>query len=166
MPVIKGMKTESEKFAGGFHTTTVEAYINGSGRAIQGATSHNLGQNFGKMFKIDYEDEQGGKAIPWQTSWGLTTRTIGVTVMVHGDDKGLVLPPRVAPVQVVICPIVSKNVDMAELVAYAEGIQAQLKAVSVRVQIDNRQVHNKHMTKLHIYFTIYLTFYRIHLTIC
>ena len=87
VPVIKGMKTETEKFAGGFHTTTVEAYINGSGRAIQGATSHNLGQNFGKMFKIQYEDELGEKAIPWQTSWGLTTRTIGVTVMVHGDDK-------------------------------------------------------------------------------
>ena len=161
MPVIKGMKTESEKFAGGFHTTTVEAYINGSGRAIQGATSHNLGQNFGKMFKIDYEDEQGGKAIPWQTSWGLTTRTIGVTVMVHGDDKGLVLPPRVAPVQVIICPIVSKNVDMAELVTYAEGIQTQLKAVSVRVQIDNRQVRYNY-----ILYSIHVRIHKLCDTLC
>ena len=95
VPVVKGMKTETEKFAGGYHTTTVEAYINGSGRAIQGATSHNLGQNFGKMFKIFYEDDQGEKAIPWQTSWGLTTRTIGVCVMVHGDDK--VCPPPARP---------------------------------------------------------------------
>jgi len=96
VPVVKGMKTETEKFAGGYHTTTVEAYINGSGRAIQGATSHNLGQNFGKMFKIFYEDDQGEKAIPWQTSWGLTTRTIGVCVMVHGDDKvRLVAEPTV-----------------------------------------------------------------------
>ena len=77
----------------------------------QGATSHNLGQNFGKMFKIYYEDDAGGKAIPWQTSWGLTTRTIGVCVMVHGDDKGLVLPPKVAPIQLIICPINMKNAD-------------------------------------------------------
>jgi prolyl-tRNA synthetase len=140
VPVIKGMKTESEKFAGGHHTTTVEAYINGSGRAIQGATSHNLGQNFGKMFKILYEDDSGERSIPWQTSWGLTTRSIGVTVMVHGDNKGLVLPPRVAPLQVVICPIVSKNMDVAELIKYSESIEKQLKEVKIRVQIDSRQV--------------------------
>ena len=94
VPVIPGKKTEKEKFAGGHYTTTVEAYIPGTGRAIQGATSHNLGQNFGKMFKIEFEDQNGQKAIPWQNSWGLTTRTIGVMVMVHSDDKGLVLPPR------------------------------------------------------------------------
>ena len=105
VPVIKGQKTEKEKFAGGHSTTTVEAYINGSGRAIQGATSHNLGQNFGKMFHIRYENDQGEPAIPWQTSWGLTTRTIGVAVMVHGDNKGLVLPPRVAPIQTIIIPV-------------------------------------------------------------
>ena len=104
VPVIPGQKTEGEKFAGGTMTTTVEAYINGSGRAIQGATSHNLGQNFGNMFKIQYENEEGKHAIPYQASWGLTTRTIGVAVMVHGDDKGLVLPPRVAPTQVIIIP--------------------------------------------------------------
>ena len=102
VPVVPGYKTDNEKFAGGDMTTTVEAYINGSGRAIQGATSHNLGQNFGKMFKIQYEDDSGNHAIPWQTSWGLTTRTIGVMCMVHGDDKGLVMPPRVAPTQVII----------------------------------------------------------------
>jgi prolyl-tRNA synthetase len=140
VPVIKGMKTETEKFAGGHHTTTVEAYINGSGRAIQGATSHNLGQNFGKMFKIYYEDDQGERAIPWQTSWGLTTRTIGVTVMVHGDNKGLVLPPRVAPIQVIIMPIVMKNVDYSELLNYAEDIKHTLKKAGVRADVDSRQV--------------------------
>ena len=139
VPVIKGQKTESEKFAGGYHTTTVEAYINGSGRAIQGATSHNLGQNFGKMFKIYYEDDKGGRSIPWQTSWGLTTRTIGVSVMVHGDDKGLVLPPRVAPTQVIICPISGKTVEYAELVKYAEDLKSALVRVGVRADVDSRQ---------------------------
>jgi prolyl-tRNA synthetase len=139
VPVIKGMKTESEKFAGGYHTTTCEAYINGSGRAIQGATSHNLGQNFGKMFKIYYEDDKGERAIPWQTSWGLTTRTIGVAVMVHGDNKGLVLPPRIAPIQVIICPIAMKNVDFQELINYANEIRRILKSLHIRVDIDSRQ---------------------------
>lgn len=140
VPVVKGMKTESEKFAGGFHTTTVEAYINGSGRAIQGATSHNLGQNFGKMFKIQYEDDAGAHAIPWQTSWGLTTRSIGVTVMVHGDNRGLVLPPKIAPVQVIICPIAMKSVDYGSLVSYCQNIESALKASKIRAQIDSRQV--------------------------
>ena len=116
-----------------------EAYINGSGRSIQGATSHNLGQNFGKMFKIQYEDDQGERAIPWQTSWGLTTRTIGVCVMVHGDDKGLVLPPRVAPLQVIICPIAAKNFEYSDLMEYAENIKAVLKQAGVRTDVDGRQ---------------------------
>lgn len=141
VPVIKGQKTEMEKFAGGYKTTTVEAYINGSGRAIQGATSHNLGQNFGKMFKIAYETETGGeRQIPWQTSWGFTTRSIGVAVMVHGDDKGLVLPPRVAPIQAIILPISQKNVDFEALLAYCRRIEDLLKAAGVRVEVDARQV--------------------------
>ena len=143
VPVIKGMKTEKEKFAGGEHTTTVEAYIDGSGRAIQGATSHNLGQNFGKMFKIHYEDQNAERDIPWQTSWGLTTRTIGVAVMVHGDNKGLVLPPRVAPVQVVLVPIYIKDKpgDLESLLEYTRSIKVILKGVGVRVQLDDRQVN-------------------------
>lgn len=109
IPVVKGRKTEKEKFAGGDFTTTVEAYIQASGRAIQGATSHHLGQNFSKMFGIQIEDpnnpESKEKIFVHQNSWGLTTRTIGVLVMVHGDDKGLVLPPRVSNIQVVIVPV-------------------------------------------------------------
>ncbi|KAJ1412016.1 hypothetical protein B484DRAFT_455472 [Ochromonadaceae sp. CCMP2298] len=142
VPVIKGQKTESEKFAGAKHTTTVEAYINGSGRAIQGATSHNLGQNFGKMFKINFEDEKGEKQIPWQTSWGLTTRSIGVSVMVHGDNNGLVLPPRVAPVQAVIITITMKDMDPTLLSRYADDLKHEVLGTdkSVRFYIDDR--HN------------------------
>ena len=141
VPVVKGMKTESEKFAGGMHTHTVEGYINGSGRAIQGATSHNLGQNFGKMFEINYEDDEGNKKIPWQASWGLTTRTIGVCVMVHGDDKGLVLPPRVAPLQAVLMPIFKKssNIDYDVYVNYCEDVKKSLEEVGVRTDIDSRR---------------------------
>jgi prolyl-tRNA synthetase len=140
VPVIKGSKTEKEKFAGALHTTTVEAYINGSGRAIQGATSHNLGQNFGKIFKVAYENDAGERSIPWQTSWGFTTRSIGVAVMVHGDNKGLVLPPRVAPIQVIILPIASKSVDFSSLLDYSDGIERALKDAGIRVDSDRRQV--------------------------
>ncbi|XP_060805347.1 bifunctional glutamate/proline--tRNA ligase [Amyelois transitella] len=105
IPVIKGRKTEKEKFAGGYYTTTVEAYISASGRAIQGATSHHLGQNFSKIFEVVYDDpDTHEKAYVYQNSWGLTTRTIGVMILVHGDDRGLVLPPRVAEIQIIVVP--------------------------------------------------------------
>ncbi|XP_063973582.1 bifunctional glutamate/proline--tRNA ligase [Diachasmimorpha longicaudata] len=106
IPVVRGRKSEKEKFAGGNYTTTVEAYVSASGRAIQGGTSHHLGQNFSKMFEILVEGAEEGseKTFVYQNSWGLTTRTIGVMVMVHGDDKGLVLPPRVAKIQGIIVP--------------------------------------------------------------
>jgi prolyl-tRNA synthetase len=105
VPVVPGVKSEKEKFAGGLYTTTVEAFVPQTGRGIQGATSHCLGQNFAKMFQIEFENKTGGRSMPWQNSWGCTTRTIGVAIMVHGDDKGLVLPPRVAPQQVVVVTI-------------------------------------------------------------
>ncbi|GBP12821.1 hypothetical protein EVAR_6139_1 [Eumeta japonica] len=105
IPVIRGRKTEKEKFAGGDYTTTVEAYVPANGRAVQGATSHHLGQNFAKMFEIIYDDpETQEKKYVYQNSWGITTRTIGVMILVHGDDRGLVLPPRVATVQAIIIP--------------------------------------------------------------
>jgi len=142
VPVIPGYKTEKEKFAGGHQTTTVEAYIPGSGRAIQGATSHNLGQNFGKMFDITYQDEKAQSQIAWQTSWGLTTRTIGVMVMVHGDDTGLVLPPRIAPLQAVIVPIVSKKVPIEVLSPYCEKILADLTGAGIRAKYDSDKNYN------------------------
>ena len=144
VPVVKGVKTEKEKFAGGDYTTTVEGFIPHTGRGIQGATSHMLGQNFGKMFKIEYEGEDGKKAIPWQNSWGLTTRTIGVMVMVHGDDKGLVLPPRVAPIQAVIIPLVmgKKGPTQEEMDAGARPILEKLREAGIRVHMDNRTNYN------------------------
>ena len=106
IPVVRGKKTEKEKFAGGDYTTTVEAYIASAGRAIQGATSHHLGQNFSKMFEITFEDpESGEKKYVYQNSWGITTRTLGVLIMVHGDNQGLVLPPKVACIQVKVFEI-------------------------------------------------------------
>lgn len=133
VPVIPGYKTKKEKFAGGHQTTTVEAYVPGSGRAIQGATSHNLGQNFGKMFDITFQDETGGSKTVWQTSWGLTTRTIGVMVMVHGDDKGLVMPPRVSPLQVVIVPIISKRLTLEQCEPYCKSILDDMIAQGVSI---------------------------------
>lgn len=134
VPVIPGYKTKHEKFAGGHQTTTVEAYIPISGRAIQGATSHNLGQNFGKMFDIKFQDENGESKIAWQTSWGLTTRTIGVMVMVHGDDIGLVMPPRVSPIQVVIVPILSKKLSMEKANPYCLSALKELESYDVSVR--------------------------------
>ena len=142
VPVIKGCKSESEKFPGGLYTTTVEAFIPESGRGIQGATSHCLGQNFAKMFKIEVEGELGEKALVWQNSWGLTTRSIGIMVMTHGDDKGLVLPPRIAAVQVVIVPCgITSSLDPSIASAINEKISEisnMLQAIGIRVTTDMR----------------------------
>lgn len=144
VPVVKGRKSEKEKFAGGLYTTTVEGFIPATGRAIQGATSHCLGQNFADMFDITFSDEAGTKQKVWQNSWGLTTRTIGVMIMVHGDDTGLVLPPRVAPLQVVIVPIHAAR-DSAEVkaqvAAAADAAFASLSAAGVRVKVDDRDIY-------------------------
>ena len=108
IPVIEGTKTDKEKFAGALYTTTVELLMPDL-RAVQGGTSHNLGQHFSKVFDITFTDRDEQKKYAWQTSWGLTTRTIATLIMVHGDDKGLVLPPAVAPIQAVIVPIIFKK---------------------------------------------------------
>jgi prolyl-tRNA synthetase len=145
VPVIPGKKSEKEKFAGGLYTTTVEGYIPSTGRAIQGATSHCLGQNFAKMFQIQVEDPTDGsrKIMPFQNSWGLTTRSIGVMVMVHGDDKGLVLPPRVASIQVIIvpCGLTSKtNPDEKRKVeGKAKEVLEDLVRSGIRAKIDLRE---------------------------
>lgn len=143
IPVVKGRKTEKEKFAGGDYTTTVEAYISASGRAIQGATSHHLGQNFSKMFDIVFEHpETKEKQFAYQNSWGLTTRTIGVMIMVHADNKGLVLPPNIASVQAIIVPcgitVNTKPEEKELLLNSCRSIEQTLKAVSVRVDGDYR----------------------------
>ncbi len=142
VPVVPGKKSEKEKFAGGLYTTTVEGFIPTTGRAIQGATSHCLGQNFSKMFEIMIDNEQKERVHVWQNSWGLTTRTIGVMVMVHGDDKGLVLPPRVAQIQAVIipCGISAKTSqeDRQKLNAIADKLVEDFKKVGVRAKADLR----------------------------
>ncbi|XP_051470475.1 bifunctional glutamate/proline--tRNA ligase isoform X4 [Apus apus] len=144
IPVVKGRKTEKEKFAGGDYTTTVEAFISASGRAIQGATSHHLGQNFSKMFEIVFEDpkQPGEKQFAYQNSWGLTTRTIGVMTMIHGDNMGLVLPPRVACIQVVIIPCGITNSlseeDKEALLKKCNEYRNRLLSVNIRVRADLR----------------------------
>jgi bifunctional glutamyl/prolyl-tRNA synthetase len=143
VPVIKGRKTEKEKFAGADWTTTIEAFISASGRGIQAATSHHLGQNFSKMFSIEFEDpETNQKKFVYQNSWGLTTRTIGILTMIHGDNNGLVLPPRVAFYQVVIVPCgitasLSKG-DEEKLVYKCKEIEKNLNDIGIRAYGDYR----------------------------
>lgn len=143
IPVVKGRKTEKEKFAGGDYTTTVEAYISASGRAIQGGTSHHLGQNFSKMFDVVYEDPNTKeKNYVYQNSYGLTTRTIGVMIMVHGDNKGLVLPPNVACIQAIIVPcgltVNTKPEERDHLLDSCRSLEATLKTAGVRAEGDYR----------------------------
>ncbi|KAF8189290.1 hypothetical protein BJ912DRAFT_1105357 [Pholiota molesta] len=146
VPVIPGVKSEKEKFAGGLYTTTIEGFIPTSGRGIQAGTSHCLGQNFSRpeMFNIFVEDpNDGSKSYVWQNSWGLSTRAIGVMVMVHGDNQGLVLPPRVASVQVVIvpCGITAKTTDeqRAKINSTCEGLAKTLKKAGIRARADLRE---------------------------
>src|ERR1035437_2361353 len=110
IPTIPGKKSDAEKFAGAYGTYTIETMMQ-DGKALQFATSHNLGQNFAKAFDVTFLDESGTKQYGWQTSWGLSTRVIGALIMTHSDDKGLVLPPKIAPTQVVIIPIIPKEWD-------------------------------------------------------
>jgi prolyl-tRNA synthetase len=138
IPVLVGMKTESEKFAGALYTTTLEA-IMPDGKALQMGTSHNLGQNFAHVFDIKFIGEDEKEHYVWQTSWGITTRLIGAVVMVHGDDKGLVLPPKVAPVQVVIVPIPYKGADSSAIVAKAKEVADNLRAKNLSVAVDDRE---------------------------
>ncbi|GMM36331.1 proline--tRNA ligase [Saccharomycopsis crataegensis] len=149
VPVIPGKKTEKEKFAGGDYTTTVEGYIPATGRGIQGATSHHLGQNFSKMFGISVENPEG-KDLPkvnvYQNSWGLSTRVIGVMVMVHSDNKGLVIPPRVSQKQAVVIPvgITKKTTKEAENQIYeaAKDVEARLVEAGVRAIGDYRDIYS------------------------
>jgi len=139
VPVTRGKKTDKEKFAGGLYTTTCEAYIEANGRAIQACTSHCLGQNFAKIFNITYESEGvKEKNLVWQNSWGFTTRSIGIMTMVHGDNRGLVLPPRIAPIQVIIIPVYGKkNKDIIS--QQCEKIRDILLEAGVRVEADLRE---------------------------
>lgn len=141
VPVVKGKKSIKEKFSGGLYTTTTEIFVPENGRAIQGATSHCLGTNFSKMFDIKYETVDQKKAEVWQNSWGMSTRVIGAVIMVHGDDKGLVLPPRAATIQVVLVPIVKKGSEDLVINATHE-LGKELEKAGVRIEADTRTDKN------------------------
>lgn len=136
LPVIAGLKTEKEKFAGAVYTTTMEAMMR-DGRALQSGTSHFLGQNFAKAFDITFQDKDLEEKYVWTTSWGLSWRIIGGIIMTHGDDRGLIFPPKLAPIQVVIVPIY-KSETRQEVLEAAATLQAELKAQGVRVHVDDR----------------------------
>ncbi len=137
IPVITGRKSEKEKFVGAVYTTTMESVMP-DGKALQMGTSHFLGQNFSKPFDVKFADKDNVEHHAWQTSWGVSWRLVGAMIMVHGDDKGLVLPPRVAPVQAVVVPIIPNQKAAAEVVQKAEEVGAALRGAGVRVHADLR----------------------------
>jgi prolyl-tRNA synthetase len=138
IPVIPGRKSEAEKFAGAETTYSIEAMM-GDGKALQAATSHFLGQNFSRAFEIQYLDPKGQLQYCWTTSWGLSTRFIGAIIMVHGDDQGLILPPRLAPLQAVIVPIFRNDEEKAAVLEAADRLRAALAAAGIRVKLDDRE---------------------------
>src|SRR5690242_3064545 len=145
MTVITGKKTESEKFAGALRTYAVEALMQDN-KALQAGTSHNLGQNFAKAFEVKFQTAGGGLDYVWNTSWGVTTRMIGGLVMTHSDDNGLVCPPKLAPVQVVIVPIWKSDDERSRMVEAAQKLRAELEGETagdrrqkLRVKIDDRE---------------------------
>ncbi|WP_289021919.1 proline--tRNA ligase [Desulfobacter postgatei] len=144
MPVIKGRKSESERFPGADDTTCIEAMMQDK-RALQAGTSHFLGQNFAKGSNIKFQNEEGQESFAWTTSWGTSTRMIGGMIMVHSDDDGLVVPPRIAPAHVVILPIIKKGADNSEVQESAQALQAALRQQTfhgfpVEVEIDSRDI--------------------------
>jgi prolyl-tRNA synthetase len=138
VPVIPGRKSASERFAGADETYSIEA-IMGDGKALQAGTSHNLGQNFAKAFNIRYLDREGALQFCWTTSWGLSTRFIGAIIMVHGDDQGLILPPRLAPIQVVVVPIYKTDEEKIAVSGVARKTREALIAAGIRVRVDERE---------------------------
>lgn len=135
IPVLPGKKSNAEKFAGALHTYSIEAMM-GDTKALQSGTSHNLGQNFAKAFDIRYLDQSNQLQYCWTTSWGLSTRFVGAVIMTHGDDQGLVLPPRLAPIQVVIVPIVRNDEEKSVVMPVIEQLRLQLS--DFRVKVDDR----------------------------
>jgi prolyl-tRNA synthetase len=140
MPVHPGPKSDAEKFAGADMTYSIEALMK-DGYALQAGTSHDLGQHFAKVFDITYQDEQGARQHVWQTSWGVSTRLIGGVILTHGDDNGLQLPPRIAPVQAVVVPIWRKPEDRGSVMAFIEKVKEAL-GERVRLQVDDRDQYS------------------------
>ena len=137
MPVITGPKTESERFAGALRTYAVEALMQDN-KALQAGTAHNLGQNFAKAFNVQYQTAAGGLEHVWNTSWGVTTRMIGGLIMTHSDDNGLICPPRLAPIQVVIVPIWKSDEERSQVSGVGSQVKAELEKAGIRVELDLR----------------------------
>lgn len=140
MPVIKGKKTANERFAGAVDTYCIEALMQ-DGKALQAGTSHFLGQNFATAFDVKFTNKQGIQELVWATSWGVSTRLVGALIMAHSDDDGLILPPKLAPIQVVIVPIFKSPEQLAEISVYAGKIKLALEAKNISVRFDNRDTH-------------------------
>ena len=136
IPVIKGVKTENERFAGAEETYCIEALMQ-DGKALQAGTSHFLGQNFAKAFDVTFADKNGIQNHVWATSWGVSTRLMGALIMTHSDDKGLVLPPKLAPLQVVIVPIYKNSTQLEEISNYVNELKQELLKMGVSVKFDN-----------------------------
>ena len=138
IPVLTGLKSESEKFAGAVETYCIEAMM-GDTKALQAGTSHYLGQNFAKAFDVRFQTEDNKEKLVYATSWGVSTRLIGALIMVHGDDKGLRLPPKVAPTQVVIVPIMKKDSNLDDILKYIKNLKDELKQNDIRIYVDMRE---------------------------
>jgi len=138
MPPVLGRKSDSERFAGAVRTYSCEAMMQDN-RALQAGTSHNLGQNFARQFDLRYQTEDGGEAYAWNTSWGVSTRLIGGLIMTHGDDLGVVVPPRLAPYQVVVVPISRTSEERTTVLEVADRVSDQLRAAGLRIHIDDRE---------------------------
>jgi prolyl-tRNA synthetase len=140
IPVIKGAKTESERFAGAVETYCIEALMQ-DGKALQAGTSHFLGQNFAEAFDVKFTSKEGKQEYVWATSWGVSTRLMGALIMTHSDDKGLVLPPNLAPIQVVIVPVYRNDEQLQAISEEANKLMEELRAVGISVKFDNRDTH-------------------------
>jgi prolyl-tRNA synthetase len=140
LPVIKGLKSESERFAGALETYCIEGLMQ-DGKALQAGTSHFLGQNFAKAFDVKFATKEGKQEYVWGTSWGVSTRLMGALVMAHSDDEGLVLPPRLAPIQVVIVPIYKTDEEQQKIAEVAENLKKSLKKKRITVKFDDRDTH-------------------------
>jgi prolyl-tRNA synthetase len=144
IPVVRGKKSDSEKFPGAVDTLSIEAMVQDR-KAIQAGTSHFLGQNFAKASGIQFQNREGKQEFGWTTSWGMTTRMVGTVVMMHGDDDGLVLPPRIAPTQIVILPITPKEETRARVLETCDALALQLRGkkfadVAIEVEVDKRDL--------------------------
>ena len=140
VPVLKGIKSDNEKFAGAEETYCVEALMQDA-KALQAGTSHFLGQNFAKAFDVQFVNPKGKKEYVWGTSWGVSTRLVGALIMTHSDDKGLVLPPNLAPIQVVMVPIFNSTDEYDNVVKKLEEIGKRLKKLNISFKIDDRKKH-------------------------